>query len=219
MEYVDRAIPSHSLRRESGLGDDEENADTMKCWSLQADIEKPRFESQIPKKLILYNKKVQIEPVVDKDSKSDMTEHKPLHLKTYVMILIMVLAGPVGNVFLGMGMKAASPVNFWPPAELLHSGLRVFASLPIWLGILSLITFFVAYMLVLSWADYSFVQPVSSVAYGVVALLGWLVLGEKVSALRWAGIGVICLGVFVVSRTGARTTSAHTTSRLNAENG
>jgi len=83
-------------------------------------------------------------------------------------------------------------------------GMRVFVSLPIWLGILSLITFFVAYMLVLSWADYSFVQPVSSVAYGVVALLGWLVLGEKVSALRWAGIAVICLGVFVVSRTGAR---------------
>jgi drug/metabolite transporter (DMT)-like permease len=84
----------------------------------------------------------------------------------------------------------------------------VFVTLPIWLGILSLITFFVAYMLVLSWADYSFVQPVSSVAYGVVALLGWLVLGEKVSLLRWAGIAVICLGVFVVSRTGAQTTKA-----------
>lgn len=149
-----------------------------------------------------------MEPVVDKTTESKSAAHKPLQLKTYLMILVMVLAGPVGNVFLGMGMKAVSPIRFWPPAELAHSGLRVFASLPIWLGILSLITFFVAYMLVLSWADYSFVQPVSSVAYGVVAVLGWLVLGERVSALRWAGIGVICLGVFVVSRTGAQTTSA-----------
>jgi hypothetical protein len=40
-----------------------------------------------------------------------------------------------------------------------------------WLGITSLTTFFVAYMVV-SWADYSFVQPASSLAYGVVALLG-----------------------------------------------
>ena len=77
-------------------------------------------------------------------------------------------------------------------------------------GISSLITFFIAYMLVLSWADYSYVQPVSSVAYGVVALLGYLVLGEKISALRWAGIAVICLGVFVVSRTGPQTTSRKT---------
>lgn len=159
----------------------------------------------------------------------DRPAHKPLQLKTYLMILVMVLAGPVGNIFLGVGMKAVSPVTFWPPAQLLHSGVRAFASLPIWLGILSLITFFVAYMLVLSWADYSFVQPVSSVAYGVVALLGWLVLGEKVSALRWAGIAVICLGVFVVSRTGAQTTKARKTGagtagagpagQLPAENG
>jgi multidrug transporter EmrE-like cation transporter len=182
----------------------------MKSPSFRAGFVEPQVQSRVPKKLILYNKKVPIEPLIDNGPEPATAPHKPLQLKTYLMILVMVLAGPVGNVFLGMGMKAASPVNFWPPAQLLQSGLRVFASVPIWLGILSLITFFVAYMLVLSWADYSFVQPVSSVAYGVVALLGWLVLGEKVSALRWAGIAVICLGVFVVSRTGPRTTSTLT---------
>jgi drug/metabolite transporter (DMT)-like permease len=131
--------------------------------------------------------------------------HKRLQFKTFLMILVMVLAGPIGNVFLSMGMKAVSPLRLWPPSELLHTGLRTFATPPIWLGIFSLITFFVAYMLVLSWADYSFVQPASSVAYGVVALLGYLVLGENVSPLRWAGIAIICLGVFVVSRTGPQT--------------
>jgi len=178
-----------------------------------------QIQRRIPKKLILYNREVSIEPLVDKGPEPDRPAHQPLHLKTYLMILVMVLAGPVGNIFLGMGMKSVSPVTFWPPAQLIHSGMRVFVSLPIWLGILSLITFFVAYMLVLSWADYSFVQPVSSVAYGVVALLGWLVLGEKVSALRWAGIAVICLGVFVVSRTGAQTTGAQATSRPTGGNG
>ena len=126
------------------------------------------------------------------------------------MILIMVIAGPVGNVFLGKGMKEVSPLTLWPPALFLHSVLKIFTTIPIWMGISSLITFFIAYMLVLSWADYSYVQPVSSVAYGVVALLGYLVLGERVSPLRWAGIAVICLGVFVVSRTGAQTTSPKT---------
>jgi drug/metabolite transporter (DMT)-like permease len=99
-------------------------------------------------------------------------------------------------------------LSLWPPSELLHTALRIFTSGTIWLGIASLVTFFVAYMLVLSRADYSFVQPASSLAYGVVALLGYWMLGEKVSPLRWAGIAVICLGVFVVGRTSPRTTES-----------
>jgi drug/metabolite transporter (DMT)-like permease len=135
-----------------------------------------------------------------------MTPHKPLHLKTYLLIAVMVIAGPLGNVLLGKGMKHIGRLSIWPPSQLLYTGLNIFMSGSIWSGIASLTTFFVAYMLVLSWADYSFVQPVASLAYGVVALLGYLILGEKVSPLRWAGIAVICLGVFVVGRTNPRTT-------------
>ncbi len=137
---------------------------------------------------------------------SPMSPRKTLHLKTYLMIAIMIVAGPLGNVLLAQGMKHSGDPEIWPPAALLHTALKVFASGSIWLGVASLITFFVAYMLVLSWADYSFVQPASSLAYGVVALLGYLMLGEHVSLLRWAGIAVICLGVFVVGRTNPRTT-------------
>ena len=135
-----------------------------------------------------------------------MTPHKPLHLKTYFLIAVMVIAGPLGNVLLGKGMKHIGGLAIWPPSQLFHAGLNIFTSGSIWLGVASLITFFVAYMLVLSWADYSFVQPASSLAYGVVALLGYLILDEKVSPLRWAGVAVIFLGVFVVGRTNPRTT-------------
>jgi drug/metabolite transporter (DMT)-like permease len=82
----------------------------------------------------------------------------------------------------------------------------VFATGSIWLGVASLLTFFIANILVLSWADYSFVQPASSLAYGVVALLSVFVLGERVSPLRWTGIAIISLGVFIVGRTNPRTT-------------
>jgi drug/metabolite transporter (DMT)-like permease len=43
-------------------------------------------------------------------------------------------------------------------------------------------------------------------AYGVVALLSMLLLHETVAPLRWTGIAVICLGVFIVGRTHPRTT-------------
>ena len=135
-----------------------------------------------------------------------LTPQRRLYLKTCLLIALMVIAGPLGNVLLGMGMKHIGSLPLWPLPELLHTSLKIFASRPVWLGIGSLLAFFVAYMLVLSFADYSFVQPASSLAYGVVALLGHLMLGEHISALRWAGISVICLGVFVVGRTDPRTT-------------
>jgi drug/metabolite transporter (DMT)-like permease len=135
-----------------------------------------------------------------------MDSHKPLHFKTFVMILIMIIAGPLGNVLLGKGMQSVGTTDITSFTDLLRVIGRVFASGAIWLGVASLLTFFVANILVLSWADYSYVQPASSMAYGVVALLSVFVLGESVSPLRWAGIAIICAGVFIVGRTHPRTT-------------
>lgn len=133
-----------------------------------------------------------------------MTRDRTL-LKTYLMIAVMIFAGPLGNVLLARGMRHNRGLAAWPPQALYQTTLKVLASGSIWCGVASLIVFFVAYMLVLSWADYTFVQPASSLAYGVVALLGYLMLGEQVSPLRWGGIAVICLGVFVVGRTAPST--------------
>ena len=120
----------------------------------------------------------------------------------------MIIAGPLGNLMLGKGMKNIGKITtkVSSPGELVHVFARILSSGTIWLGIASLLAFFVAYMLVLSWADYSYVQPASAIAYGVVALLATLLLGEVVSPLRWAGIAIICLGVFVVGHTNPRTT-------------
>src|SRR3974377_2088606 len=94
-------------------------------------------------------------------------------------------------------------------ADLVRVIGRVFANPSIWVGVGSLLTFVVENILVLSWADYSFVQPASSMAYGVVALLSMFLLGESITLLRWIGIALICLGVFIVGRTHPRTTAHH----------
>ena len=118
----------------------------------------------------------------------------------------MVIFAPLGNVLLGKGMKNVGSVVSWEPSRLPHIISLVLTSGYVWLGIASLLTFFVAYMLILSWADFSYVQPASSMALLVVALLGYFYLGERISALHWAGIVVICLGVLVVGNTPPRTT-------------
>jgi drug/metabolite transporter (DMT)-like permease len=137
-----------------------------------------------------------------------MKSSASLHFKTYLLILLMVIFGPLGNVLLGKGMKRIGAVSLGTPAEALDVLSRVLTSGTIWLGIGSLITFFVAYMLVLSWADYSYVQPASAVAYGMVALLAHFMLREVVTPLRWLGVLVICLGVLVVGHTPPRTTES-----------
>ena len=135
-----------------------------------------------------------------------MKSSSGLHFKTYLLIFLMVIFGPLGNVLLGKGMKRIGTVSVGTPAEVFDLLSRVLTSGTIWLGIGSLVTFFVAYMLVLTWADYSYVQPASSVAYGMVALLSHFMLHEVVTPTRWVGVLIICVGVLVVGYTPPRTT-------------
>jgi drug/metabolite transporter (DMT)-like permease len=128
--------------------------------------------------------------------------------KTYLFLALMVVLGPLGNVLLGKGMKSIGATSSWNPGELLHFLAQLGGSGLIWMGVACLLAFFAVYMLVLSWADYSYVQPASAVAYAMVALLGHFVLGEVVTPLRWAGVLIICLGVLVVGHTPPRTTES-----------
>ena len=135
-----------------------------------------------------------------------MKDSPALHLKTYIFILFIVLFAPLGNILLGKGMKNIGSAKDWDLHEVFPVFVRILTSGYIWLGIACLLAFFVAYMLVLTWADYSYVQPASAFSYAMVAVLGYFLLGEHLNLLRWAGILVICAGVFIVGHTHPRTT-------------
>ena len=135
-----------------------------------------------------------------------MTSSQGLHFKTAVLIVIMVSVAPLGDMFLRKGMEQIGAMPGWAPSELFHFFFAAFTSSTIWIGIGLLLAFFIAYLLVLSWADYSYVLPASSISTLVVALLAHFLLHETVRPLRWAGVALVCLGVFVVGRTQPRTT-------------
>jgi drug/metabolite transporter (DMT)-like permease len=136
-----------------------------------------------------------------------MKSSSDLHFKTYLLIFFMVIFGPLGNVLLGKGMKKIGAVNVGTAAQAFHFLSQILQSGTVWLGIGSLIIFFSVYMLVLSWADYSYVQPSSAVAYLMILLLAHFVLHETVSLTRWIGVMIICAGVLVIGYTPPRTTN------------
>jgi drug/metabolite transporter (DMT)-like permease len=131
------------------------------------------------------------------------------HLKTYLSLFVIVIFAPLGSVLLGKGMKGVGSAATWTLRDFWPIVVRILSNGYIWLGIASLLTFFVAYMMILSWADYSYVQPSTSLSYATVALLSHFVLGELISPLRWLGVLVICTGVFIVGRTSPRQHGAH----------
>ena len=139
-----------------------------------------------------------------------MTSPAGLRLKTFLLLSLMVVFGPLGDVLLGKGMKRIGAPVGWAPTELLHFFVRAFASQTVWLGIASLLTFFLAYVCVLSWADYSYVMPAGAFGYAVQTVLAVVILHEVVSPQRWFGVVLIVGGVMLVGQTHPSTTPPKT---------
>ncbi|HVB34021.1 MAG TPA: hypothetical protein VNJ52_06585 [Patescibacteria group bacterium] len=130
-----------------------------------------------------------------------------LRSKTIVFLLLMALLGPSSNILFRAGMERMGALSAYTPAAFLVYGWRMLNNGWLVLGTFVRILFTVVSLLVLSWADYSFVTPASSINFAIVALMGSALLGETVSLERWIGIGIICVGVALVGITPASTTA------------
>ena len=117
-----------------------------------------------------------------------------LRWKTRAFAAIVILSNAFGNLFLTWGMRhgvnqlTASPLSF----------LRAIFNPWVSLGICLLILWLLSKMFLLSWADLSYVLPVTAFGYVVNALLGRLFLGEDVTPARWAGTLLIVAGMILV---------------------
>jgi uncharacterized membrane protein len=130
-----------------------------------------------------------------------------LRIKTLVMILVMVVCANTGDLLLKRGMSQIGAVQL-SAADLQQAFRLTVTNGTIWIGIVFLIGFTISYMTVMSWADYSYVMPAGALGYALLTFLAVVVLHERVSARRWIGVVLICIGVLLVSRTKPRTTEA-----------
>jgi drug/metabolite transporter (DMT)-like permease len=88
----------------------------------------------------------------------------------------------------GVDELTASPLSF----------LRAIFNPWVSLGICLLILWLLSKMFLLSWADLTYVLPVTAFGYVLTAVLSRLFLGEHITAARWAGTLLIAAGIVVV---------------------
>jgi drug/metabolite transporter (DMT)-like permease len=118
------------------------------------------------------------------------SESARLRIKTWVCAVVVVLSNVFGNFFMKRGMPAELPTPL--------SYITVLFQPWVTLGVLLLILWMASRMALLSWADLSYVVPITAVGYVLVALVGRLLLHEQISAKRWTGIVLIMAGVALV---------------------
>ena len=128
------------------------------------------------------------------------SEDLRLRWKTRLFLVLVIVSQPLGNLALTMGMKhrnLASPLDY----------LAAIFSPYVAVGILLLIVWLLSRMALLSWADLSYVLPLTAVGYIATALLGRFVLEERISLVRWSGTLLIVAGTSLVGMTEARTSA------------
>jgi drug/metabolite transporter (DMT)-like permease len=103
------------------------------------------------------------------------------------------------QIFMRSGMLKVGEVSISVPAlfkalpEMVSNGF-------LWLSLLCYGISIIMWMVVLSGSEVSFAYPFLSIGYILSAVIGYFFLGESVTPARIAGIAIICIGVFFISR-------------------
>jgi drug/metabolite transporter (DMT)-like permease len=128
------------------------------------------------------------------------TETARLRLKSWICAVVVVFSNVFGNFFMKRGMPAQlnGPLDY----------IAVLFQPWVALGVVLLIVWMMSRMALLSWADLSYVLPVTSIGYVLVAVVGRWLLHESITNTRWAGIALIMVGVALVGGGAPRTERA-----------
>ena len=119
--------------------------------------------------------------------------------KTLSLMLIAVIAVTIGDIWMSQAMKGIGEVKITGLRSIWDTGVRFFTTPKVWMAISCMATFFFLWTSVLSWADLTYVLPLTALTYVFNALLAPSMLGEQVSGTRWAGVFLIALGVAIVA--------------------
>jgi len=120
-----------------------------------------------------------------------------------LIFAIGILVGAMGGILMKMGSAHLGVVHLDSFHQSVMVLLKVFTDLTILSGMALYFLSALIWLYLLTKLDISFVQPILALTYVVTPILAIIFLGESIPALRWVGILVIIIGVFIVAKTSA----------------
>lgn len=133
--------------------------------------------------------------------------------RTFLLVAAVVLLNAFGDLSLTWGLRHIPQTLAANPLHYVEAMLNPFVAA----GITMLIFWLLTRMALMSWADLSFVLPVTSIGYVLVALLGRFLLHEHVSTGRWLGILLILCGAILVGSSSHERTAVSGAEEIGME--
>lgn len=118
---------------------------------------------------------------------------------SFALILVGVLLNAAAQLLLKAGTNAVGTFEF-AIGNVVPVGLRLMLEPHIAGGIACYVVSVVVWIMALSRVEVSVAYPMLSIGYIVNALAAWYLFGEAVTGIRFAGIGFIVVGVFLIAR-------------------
>jgi len=119
------------------------------------------------------------------------------NMGNYIILGTSVLLAVTGQLMMKKGMTL---FGTFPIRELFSHIIPMFLNPFVFFGFACFGLSSIFWLVVLSRFEISFVYPMVSVAYVLVAIASLIFFKENVTFVRWLGIAVIIAGVFLISR-------------------
>ncbi len=118
----------------------------------------------------------------------------------WILVLILVCATTVGDVFRSLGMRQHGEIRDFRLGAIGNAVGMVASNSCVIVSTCAMAISFFSFLRLVSVAPMSFAVPMSAAAFIPETLLARIVLKEAVDWRRWAGVGLILIGVFFISR-------------------
>ncbi len=119
-------------------------------------------------------------------------------MKTFLLLAMLIVFSSLGEILSARGMKQIGEVSF-RPRLLLRTIPRLFTNGNLIAGVACLAFSFFSFLSLLSYADLSFVVPLTAMGYITNTIGAKFLLHEKISKARWWGTVMVTFGVAIIS--------------------
>lgn len=116
------------------------------------------------------------------------------------IFIIGIMLGASGAIMMKIGVDQLGSPEINSLNQVFLFVLKLLTNPTALLGIILYFLSAMTWSYLLIKLDVSYVQPILALTYVATPILATLILHEDIPFVRWAGIGIIILGVFIVAR-------------------